>query len=458
MMDITSLIDAESISSIIEEALPPTSGELSKILTKAELKKGLTLGEAASLLKVTEDESVEEIRKSAGRVKRDIYGERLVLFAPLYTSSYCVNDCAYCGYRSTNKIERRRLTTEVIKSEAKALIDMGHKRVLLECGEDPELNTIDYTVEAIQTIYSVKSGSGEIRRINVNMAAAGVEEYRRLKASAIGTYQLFQETYHRPTYERLHSGPKGDYARQLFAHDRAFEAGIDDVGLGVLFGLYDYRFEVLALLSHAHYLESTFGVGPHTLSVPRFKPALGAEIDTKFAVTDDELLNIIAVLRLALPYTGMIISTRESPELRLKALEIGISQASACSSASPGGYTNKDGAEQFTIGDERGMDDFLREALKNNLLPSFCTACYRNGRTGEVFMELAKPGEIQHLCKPNALLTFKEYLEDYAATDVKRDGAKVIEKYLAEIKNPRLREETRERLKRIEGGERDSFI
>lgn len=458
MKDISELVDADSIFSIIEGAYPPSTGELREILKKAELKEGLTLIEAAGLLKVKEPEQMERIFKSAGRVKRAIYGERLVLFAPLYTSSFCVNDCTYCGFRSSNKIARVRLTTGEIKAEARALIDMGHKRVLLECGEDPELNSIDYTVDAISAIYSVKSNAGEIRRINVNMAASGVEDYRRLKAAGIGTYQLFQESYHQPTYERVHSGPKADYARQLFAHDRAFEAGIDDVGLGVLFGLYDYRFEVLGLLSHAGYLERRFGVGPHTFSVPRLKEATGVSLDTEFSVTDDEFLKIIAVLRLTVPYTGMIISTRESAQLRARAFEIGISQASAGSCASPGGYTNDDTPRQFEIADTRGMDDFLREVLDAKILPSFCTACYRSGRTGEVFMNLAKPGDIQHLCSPNALLTFKEYLEDYAATDIKAKGTEVVEKYLGEIADPGLKEATREMLKRIEGGERDCFI
>lgn len=461
MKKISDVIDANSISRIIDGACSPSSAEVRDILTEAEQKQGLTLSNVATLLKVEDAEQINEIFKSAGRVKHAIYGERLVLFAPLYTSSHCVNDCAYCGFRSTNKAARVRLNMNEIKSEAKALIDMGHKRVLLECGEAPEFSSIDYTIDAIRAIYSVKSGGGEIRRINVNIAATSVEDYRRLKEAGIGTYQLFQESYHLPTYERVHSGPKADYERQLFAHDRAFEAGIDDVGLGVLFSLYDYRFEVLALLSHTRYLERTFGVGPHTFSMPRLMPALGSSVGTDYKVTDGELLKIIAVLRLAVPYTGMIISTRESPALRTKAFEIGISQASACSSASPGGYTDKKAnntIEQFTLKDTRGMDDFLREALKSDLLPSFCTACYRSGRTGETFMNLAKPGEIQHLCKPNALLTFKEYLEDYAPADIKTKGAKVVEKYLGEIDDPRLREATREMLRKIEGGVRDTFI
>lgn len=470
MKKISDVIDAGAISSIIEGASRASIEEVRDILTKAELKEGLTLKEVAVLLEVEEPGLIEEMSESAGRVKRAIYGERLVLFAPLYTSSHCVNDCAYCGFRSSNKEQRTRLTMDEVRSEATALIDMGHKRVLLECGEEPELNTIDYTIDAIDAIYSARSGAGEIRRVNVNIAATGVENYKRLKEAGIGTYQLFQETYHQPTYERLHKGPKADYSRQLFAHDRAFVAGIDDVGLGVLFGLYDYRFEVLSLLSHARYLEHTFNVGPHTFSVPRLKQASGASVAPDYLVGDDELLKIIAVLRLAVPYTGMIISTRESAGFRKKAFEIGISQASAASSASPGGYTDRVGKEgkegkasheqfgQFSLGDLRAMDDFLTEALSADLLPSFCTACYRRGRTGEAFMKLAKPGEIEHLCSPNALLTFKEYLEDYASVGVKALGAQVLERYLGEIDDPLLREETREMLRKIEGGERDCFF
>lgn len=467
MKKVSDVVDASAISSIIEAASVASTEEAREVLKKAELREGLTLKEAAVLLTVKEPGLLEEIYRFAGRVKRAIYGERLVLFAPLYTSSHCVNDCAYCGFRSSNKGQRTRLAMEEIGREARELIDMGHKRVLLECGEDAELNTIDYTIDAIKAIYSASSGTGEIRRVNVNIAATSVENYKRLKAAGIGTYQLFQETYHQPTYERLHKGPKADYSRQLFAHDRAFEAGIDDVGLGVLFGLYDYRFEVLALLSHAHYLERTFNVGPHTFSVPRFREARGASVATDFSVSDDEFLKIIAVLRLAVPYTGMIISTRESPELRAKAFEIGISQASAASIASPGGYTDREGKEakesherfgQFSLGDLRAMDDFLKDALSADLLPSFCTACYRRGRTGETFMKLAKPGEIEHLCSSNALLTFKEYLEDYASADVKALGAVVLDKYLNEIADPALKEETRTRLKMIEAGTRDTFL
>ncbi|MEE9543335.1 MAG: [FeFe] hydrogenase H-cluster radical SAM maturase HydG [Thermodesulfobacteriota bacterium] len=458
---ISDVINEEEIAGIISSSAKSLPQEIREILKKAHGMNGLTLKEAASLLSVTDEGLGLEINEAAGRVKRRVYGDRLVLFAPLYTSSHCVNDCAYCGFRRSNNLDRVRLTIDEVREETEALIEMGHKRVLLESGEDPLLNDIDYTLEAIEAIYSVKPGSGEIRRVNVNIAATSVDNYRRLKAASIGTYQLFQETYHRATYESLHSGPKADYERQLFAHDRAFEAGIDDVGLGALFGLYDYRFETLALLSHARYLESKFNVGPHTFSVPRLRPATGAKVDTRYAVTDSELLRVIAVLRLAVPYTGMIISTRESAGLRSLAFEIGISQASACSKARPGGYTKKEGRSergQFEVGDTRAMDVFLRQTLDEGLLPSFCTACYRRGRTGEAFMKLARPGDIHHLCSPNALLTFKEYLEDFAPGDIKLKGESVIEKYLGEIEDPLLRDETREGLKRIEGGVRDIYF
>jgi 2-iminoacetate synthase len=456
---ISEVVDTEEIASAISKAKRATDGEVREILKKAVCKSGLTLEEAAVLLNAGEALDAE-ISEAAGRIKKEIYGDRLVLFAPLYTSSYCVNDCAYCGFRSTNKIGRVCLTTDEIKEETKALIDMGHKRVLLESGESFDTD-IDYTLDAIEAIYSVNSGGGEIRRVNVNIAATSVEDYRRLKAVGIGTYQLFQETYDRDTYEKLHLGPKADFCRQLFAHDRAFAAGLDDVGLGVLFGLYDYRFDTLALLSHARYLERKFNVGPHTFSMPRLRAALGAEVDPRYAVTDSELLRVIAVLRLAVPYTGMIISTRESAEFRSRAFEIGISQSSVCSEAEPGGYTKEDRGEkhgQFTIEDTRSMNDFLRKTLDEGLLPSFCTACYRRGRTGEAFMKLAKPGEIHHLCSPNALLTFKEYLEDYAPGDIKEKGSQVLDKYLGEIEDRALKEETRARLKKIEEGLRDTYL
>jgi 2-iminoacetate synthase len=329
---------------------------------------------------------------------------------------------------------------------------------LVEFGEDPINNPIDYAVEVIKTIYQTKSGKGEIRRVNVNLAATTVDNYRKLKEVGIGTYQLFQETYHKDTYEKMHRGPKADYQRQLSAHDLAFQAGLDDLGLGVLFGLYDYKFEVLALVSHAQYLDKTYGVGPHTFSVPRWRPAETVAINPKHQVSEDKLLKIIAILRLAVPYTGMIISTRERPEVRAKAFEIGISQTSAASKTAPGGYSHNEPVKQFETFDQRTLDDVLKSILKQGLLPSFCTACYRQGRTGHVFMELAKPGNIHNLCRPNAILTFKEYLEDYASPEVKESGQKIINQYFNQIDDKQAQQETKVRLQRIENGERDLYF
>ena len=361
-------------------------------------------------------------------------------------------------------MKRTRLTQDQIKLETEHIIRMGHKRILLESGEHPE-NSIDYVCDAIKTIYSTKVGNGEIRRVNVNIAATTIENYQKLKKIGIGTYQLFQETYHRETYVRLHNGPKADYDRQITAHERAFAAGLDDYGMGVLFGLYDYRFEVLALLSHAQYMEKKFGVGPHTISVPRFQPAPGVVYSSQFPVSDNDFLKLIAVIRLSLPYTGMIISTRESPEIRKKTFEIGISQTSAASKTSPCGYsstanipTRSPTSAQFQLSDHRSVDEIIQSICKQELLPSFCTACYRSKRTGETFMKLAKTGNIHYLCHPNAILTFKEFLEDYATAETKKLGEITIARELEHIEDSERKEETISRLKRIENGERDLFF
>ncbi len=452
------IINAEEIWAVLRHV--PKGMGLESVLEKARKKEGLTLSEAAFLLSIKDGEGVASILAAAGEIKKEIYGERLVLFAPLYISNYCINDCEYCGFHSRNSVPRKRLTRGEITAEVKTLIDMGHKRLLLECGEDPAQNTMDYIIEAISAIYRTKSGKGEIRRVNVNIAPPSLPGFRRLKKAGIGTYQLFQETYDARTYARVHRGPKADFSRQLHAHDLAFTAGIDDVGLGVLFGLFDSRFEVLALLSHTRYLEKKFGVGPHTISVPRLRPAPTVDINTGYTVGEAELLKIIAVLRLAVPYTGLILSTRESPKLRAAAFSAGITQASSGSAATPGGYNKGKNpqAEQFSLSDGRVVDRFLKDALREKLLPSFCTACYRRGRTGRAFMELARPGEIKNLCAPNAILTFKEYLEDYAPEDVVKAGLPVLKRCLDDIKDTALREETRKRLKKIEAGMRDLFF
>jgi len=452
-------IDEEGLHELIRAAKDPASDYCRKAIRKAMRLEGLEPSEAAALLQTADPEVVKELFQAAKEVKDRIYGTRLVLFAPLYVSSFCVNDCTYCGFHAGNKSPRRKLTTDELRQQVKTLIDMGHKRLLLEFGEHPDENPIDYVVDTIKTIYSVKSGNGEIRRVNVNIAATSVEDYRKLKEAGIGTYQLFQETYHRKTYERLHKGPKADYERQLYAHDRAFEAGIDDLGLGALFGLYDYRFEALALLAHARHMSEELGVGPHTISFPRWRPADNVGWSSPpHPVSEEDLLRTIAVLRLAVPYTGMIISTRESPEFRKRAFEVGISQTSAASRTSPGGYGKAEEAAQFSVADDRKVDEVIAGVLAQGLLPSFCTACYRSGRTGDRFMEYAKNGRIQDFCLPNAILTFKEYLVDYGDGPLREKGAKTIAKELENIPDKAVRAKTKERLIRVEEGERDLYF
>ena len=459
MPEAREIIDEKEINGILENTRNPSASRINAILKKALEKKGLSLEEAGCLLNAEDPKLIKRMFNAAGKIKKDIYGERLVFFAPLYASNFCVNECSYCGFHRSNSAERKKLSLEEVKKQVKILEEMGHKRLLVEFGEHSEENPIDYVVDVIKAIYATKSGKGEIRRANVNIAATTVENYRKLKEAGIGTYQLFQETYHRKTYGEVHDGPKADYERQLFAHDRAFEAGIDDVGLGVLFGLYDYKFEVLGILSHAQYLDRRFGIGPHTFSVPRWQPAdTVAWKRSPYAVSEDELLKIIAILRMAVPYTGMIISTRENARTRAKAFEIGISQTSAASKTSPGGYGAEKELEQFNVSDKRPVDDVLKGILRQGLMPSFCTACYRKERTGKAFMELAKPGNIQHLCRPNAILTFKEYLEDYASSDVRKAGSGIIDRYLKEISDKSIKKDTIARLKRIEKGERDLYF
>jgi len=458
MPQASDIIDEKKINAILKETQAVPQERILSIIEKAKKMKGLELEEVGALLQAQDESLWEKIFEAASFVKNSIYGERLVFFAPLYISSFCVNDCEYCGFHARNKACRKKLTMEEVSEQVKALVDMGHKRLLLEFGEDLVNNPIDYVVDTIKTIYATKSGKGEIRRVNVNIAATSIEDYRKLKEVGIGTYQLFQETYHRDTYAKMHRGPKADYERQIFAHVRAFEAGLDDFGLGVLFGLYDHRFETLALVAHAQYLEKTLGVGPHTLSVPRFQPADTVKMESPFKVTEEDLLKVIAVLRLAVPYTGMIISTRERPEIRARAFEIGISQTSAASRTSPGGYGKKEALAQFVTADHRTLDEVVSGILEMGLMPSFCTACYRQGRTGEDFMKIAKPGEIHYLCRPNAILTFKEYLEDYASPEVCKKGEAVIRTFLDQIEDTDRRKETLVRLERIENGERDLYF
>ncbi len=458
MSKVKDVINEEEIFEVLEKTMKPSKKRVLEILNKALKKKGLTLEEVGLLCNTKDPKLIEKMFKTAWQIKREIYGERLVFFAPLYISSFCVNDCEYCGFHRRNPESRKKLSLKEVEEQVKILEDMGHKRLLLEFGEHPKENPIDYVVDVIKTIYKTKSGKGEIRRVNVNIAATSVEDYCKLKAAGIGTYQLFQETYHKKTYNKMHNGPKADYERQLFAHNRAFEGRIDDVGLGVLFGLYDWRFEVLGLVSHAKYLDQKFGVGPHTFSIPRFQPAETVDIELPYRVSEKELLKIIAILRMTVPYTGMIISTRERPAIRSKAFEIGISQTSAASRASPGGYGRKHELKQFHLSDHRNVDEVLMSILKQDLLPSFCTACYRLGRTGERFMNLAKPGEIQNFCRPNAILTLKEYLLDYASPEVNKLGEEIINKYIKQIPDLERQKETQKRLGRLRRGERDLYF
>jgi 2-iminoacetate synthase len=400
---------------------------------------------------------------TAREVKEAIYGNRLVLFAPLYISNLCQNDCQYCAFRVGNKhIQRRALSQEEIGREVRYLVRTGHKRILLVAGEAYSNSGFDYILDSIQTIYEAREGKGEIRRVNVNVAPLTVEEFRNLKASKIGTYQLFQETYHLQTYRKMHvSGPKTDYPWRLGAIGRAFEGGIHDVGIGVLFGLYDFRFETLALLQHIRHLEKVYGVGPHTISVPRLEPADGSDIasNPSFMISDADFKKIVAILRLAVPYTGIIMSTRETAKMRAETFALGVSQISAGSRTNPGGYTEEEQAgAQFQLGDHRNLEEVILDIARMGYMPSFCTACYRMGRTGGDFMDLAKPGLIKQFCHPNAILTFKEYLEDYAGSETREAGLKLIKKGLDEISSPGQRKETEERLEQIEKGKRDLYF
>jgi len=453
-------IDANQLQSLLEEPATPDLSRINAILSKGRDLEGLTLEEAAYLMNSNDPEVQDLIFETAAWIKNKIYGDRLVLFAPLYLNNHCVNDCAYCGFHKSNPATRKKLTQEEIIRETTSLINMGHKRLLLEFGEDPVNNPIDYIVEAIQTVYSVKNDKGEIRRVNINIASTTTENYAKIKACEVGTYQLFQETYHQETYKTLHKGPKSDYARQLYALDKAFEAGIDDVGLGVLFGLYDWRFEVLGLLSHAAYLKERFDVGPHTISVPRFKPASTVSLQPLYPVADADFLKLIAILRIAVSYTGMIITTRETAEIREKAVKLGITQASAASCTSPGGFSEdtKKGVEQFELADKRSLDEVALTMMQQGFTPSFCTACYRRERTGSHFMDLAIPGDIQLFCQPNSILTLMEYLEDHGTPESKKLGLQTIEKELGTIENQTIKRQTLERLDRIKNGDRDLYF
>ena len=446
----------ELIDSILEKARP-------KKTDKGTFCSGLTHREASVLLACEIPEKIEEMYALAEEIKKAFYGNRIVIFAPLYLSNYCVNGCTYCPYHYKNKhICRKKLTQEEVRKEVIALQDMGHKRLAIESGEDPVNNPIEYILECIKTIYSIKHKNGEIRRINVNIAATTVENYRKLKEAEIGTYILFQETYHKESYLKLHpTGPKHDYAYHTEAMDRAMEGGIDDVGLGVLFGLELYRYEFAGLLMHAEHLEAVHGVGPHTISVPRLKKADDINPDDfDNGISDDIFAKICALIRIAVPYTGMIISTRESQEVREKVIKLGVSQVSGGSRTSVGGYAEEErphDTEQFDVSDQRTLDEVVCWLMEMGYIPSFCTACYREGRTGDRFMSLCKSGQIQNCCHPNALMTLKEYLMDYASQHTKDVGDEIIMKEIENIPNPKVREIVIKNLKEIANDNRRDF-
>lgn len=442
------------IDRILEKARP-------RVTEKGMVCSGLTHREASVLLACELPEKVEEMYALAEAIKKAFYGNRIVMFAPLYLSNYCINGCVYCPYHMKNKhIPRKKLTQEEVAREVIALQDMGHKRLAIEAGEDPRMNPIEYILECINTIYSIKHKNGAIRRVNVNIAATTVENYRKLKDAGIGTYILFQETYHKESYLKLHpTGPKHDYNYHTEAMDRAMEGGIDDVGLGVLFGLELYRYEFAGLLMHAEHLEAVHGVGPHTISVPRIKRADDIDPDTfDNGINDDTFAKLCALIRIAVPYTGMIISTRESQAVREKVIRLGVSQISGASRTSVGGYSEEErptDTEQFDVSDQRTLDEVVRWLMDMGYLPSFCTACYREGRTGDRFMSLCKTGQIQNCCHPNALMTLKEFLMDYAGEETKAIGEALIQSELQNIPKEKVRRICKDHLDKIEQGIRD---
>ncbi|MBQ9507902.1 MAG: [Bacteroidales bacterium] len=456
-------IDREKLYGLIEGAAP-TEAELKQILNKALELKGLGLEDVAALLRVKDHDQIYEIMETAKKVKQDIYGKRLVLFAPVYTGNKCVNNCVYCSFRRDNHlIKRKILNMDEIATEVKTLLRDGHKRILLICGETPA-NDINYICEAIRTTYAVRENGLYVRRINVELAPMSVEDFRRLKAEKIGTYVCFQETYDPILYKEYHpaGSPKADYENRLLVMDRAMEGGIDDVGLGVLFGLADYRFEILALMEHAHHLEEAFGCGPHTISFPRIEPAEGAPLPDNIPhkVSDDDFKKIIAIIRIALPYTGIILSTRENDDMRTELFNYGISQISAGSRTNPGAYASEEEhtGSQFQLGDHRTLDEVVSGMIDSGYIPSFCTGCYRKGRVGHDFMDLAKPGLIKEFCMPNALFTFREYLNDFASPETKEKGYKLMKELIAGVEKPALKKTIETNVAKIDEGERDIYL
>lgn len=458
MIDKVDFIKEDKIFSLLEKGKTTDKNEIREILAKARQCRGIDLEEVAKLLYLEDEEILNELYEVAKYIKNRIYGKRVVLFAPLYTSNECTNNCLYCGFRHDNKeLHRKTLSLEEIVNEARAIEKQGHKRLLLICGEDPRKTSIKHFTDAMDAIYKAV----DIRRINIEAAPMMVDEYKELKRAGIGTYVIFQETYHRQTYKVMHPvGKKANYDWRITAIDRAFEAGIDDVGVGALLGLYDYRFEVLGLLMHCMHFEQKFGVGPHTISVPRLRPTLGGALkEVPYKVDDKDFKKIVAIFRIAVPYTGIILSTRERAEFRDELLSVGISQISAGSKTNPGGYgEDDDHADQFEISDNRSLPKMIETICDKGYIPSFCTACYRRCRTGENFMGYAKSGDIHEFCQPNALLTFKENLMDYADESLKKKGEEIILKAINEIDDDNMRTLTTEKLKEIENGKRDLYF
>ena len=447
-----------TISTLLQRKREDPKAKRLAIINQAKNKQGLSLEESASLLHIKNADELAALYAAASEIKQAIYGNRVVMFAPLYTSNECTNNCLYCGFRVENQeLVRKTLTIEEIVAEANEMVRQGHKRLLLVCGEDQKQSPLQHTIDVIGAIYQ-QTG---IRRINVNAAPMSVESFKELKKANIGTYQIFQETYHRETYQRMHQvGLKSDYDYRLTAIDRALEAGIDDFGIGALLGLYDYKFEVLATLMHANYLDTIYGIGPHTVSVPRLKEAPGSALkEVPYKVTDEEMKKIVAIYRLALPYTGIILSTREATTLRDELLEVGVSQLSAGSKTNPGGYDHQTkNANQFEISDERTLEEMIATICEKGYLPSFCTACYRGGRTGERFMKLAKTGDIHKLCQPNSIMTFQENIEDFAPAPLKANYQNIIAREIAKIEDKKIKELTQDRVKKIQNGERDLYL
>jgi 2-iminoacetate synthase len=455
-------MDEDRINDLISQK-SVTKEKINEILDKSLAAQGLTIEEASILLSIEDDESLEKLFKAAKIIKEKIYGKRIVLFAPLYAANVCTNNCVYCAFRIDNKnIQRRVLTPAEVVEEAKAVMRMGHKRIILLTGEDYLETGLDYLEEIMDRIYKTKELNGEIRRINVNIAPLSIDDFKRLNTFGIGTYQVFQETYNKEIYKQVHpAGKKANYEWRLEAMDRAIEAGINDIGIGPLFGLADYKFETLATLMHAEHLDKVCGVGPHTISVPRIEPAEGVEFSQNppAQMSDKEFKKVVAIIRLAVPYTGLVLSTRETPQMRREIIELGVSQISAASETNPGGYAvHKEATKQFETGDMRSLEEIVIELCENGFLPSFCTSCYRVGRVGKDFMEHAKTGHIHTFCQPNALSTFKEYIEDYGSEKLKEVGERAIKNHLDEMTDEKLKNLAIKQIQKIESGKRDLYI